>query len=145
MRRLSLFVCGIALFSAAPLSAQQILPDQFAAWQQGSHPPIVMWPRTPGVQRPDPGPYYTRILIESGVTRVEEHYYEKSGAELTIRLFKLRDPSSAFEVYTSLLRPGIVPSNVGQVSAFDKDGVLVLEGSLVLESTANVSKEDLGA
>jgi len=39
----------------------------------------------------------------------------------------------------------MVPSNVGQVSAFDKDGVLVLEGSLVLESTANVSKEDLDA
>ncbi|HZV88773.1 MAG TPA: DUF6599 family protein [Candidatus Binatus sp.] len=145
MRRQLLFVCGIALLSATSLSAQQILPNQFASWESGSRPPVVMWPRTPGVQRPDPGPYYTRMLIESGVARVEEHYYEKGGAELTIRLFKLRDPSSAFEVYTSLPRPGMVPSNVGQVSAFDKDGVLVLEGSLVLESTANVSKEDLDA
>lgn len=97
------------------------------------------------MQRPDPGPYYTRMLLESGVARVEEHYYEKGSAQLTIRLFKLRDPSSAFEVYTSLLRPGMVPSNVGQISAFDKDGVVVLDGSLVLSSTANISREDLGA
>jgi len=39
----------------------------------------------------------------------------------------------------------MVPTNLGQVSAFDKDGVIILEGSLVLSSTSNVSKEDLGA
>jgi len=39
----------------------------------------------------------------------------------------------------------MVPTNVGQVSAFDKDGVMVLEGTLVLSSTANISKEDLDA
>jgi hypothetical protein len=39
----------------------------------------------------------------------------------------------------------MVPTNLGQVSAFDKDGVIILEGSLVLSSTANISKEDLSA
>ena len=56
---------------------------------------------------------------------------------------RYHDPSSAFEAYTSQLRAGMVPTNLGQVSAFDKDGVIILEGSLVLSSTANVSKEDL--
>ena len=58
---------------------------------------------------------------------------------------RYRDPSSAFEAYTSQLRAGMVPTSVGQVSAFDKDGVIVLEGTLVLSSTANISKEDLDA
>jgi len=39
----------------------------------------------------------------------------------------------------------MVPTNLGQVSAFDKVGVVILEGTLVLESTANVSREDLSA
>jgi hypothetical protein len=145
MRRYFLFICAFVLCRAAPISAQQILPDRFASWQPGSHPPVVMWPRGPGAARMDYAPDYTQMLIESGVARVEEHYYGKGEAELAIRLFKLRDPSNAFEVYTSRLRSGMIPANLGQVSAFDKDGVLILEGSLVLESTANISKEDLGA
>jgi hypothetical protein len=83
--------------------------------------------------------------VESGVIRVEEHYYKRGDAELAIRAFKLRDPSSAFEVYTSRLKTDMLPAKLGQVSAFNKDGVLILEGTLVLEATANVSREDLTA
>jgi Family of unknown function (DUF6599) len=167
MRRLSLFVCGIALLSALltcvhPSFAQQqrgsrrspaqeqILPDQFATWKSGSGPhnsgpELLMWPRSSEQAGIDNNPEYTKMLVESGVARVEEHYYVRDDNELTIRLFKLRDPSSAFEVYTSRLKSGMVPTNVGQVSAFNKDGVLVLEGALVFEATANVSREDLTA
>jgi hypothetical protein len=148
MRRLSLFVCGFALLSAAPLSAQQILPNQFATWQSGSGPhnsgpELLMWPRDPKAEKYDGHPEYTKLLVESGVIRIEEHYYKKGDAELAIRAFKLRDPSSAFEVYTSRLKADMLPAKLGQVSAFNKDGVLFLEGVLVLEATANVSREDL--
>jgi hypothetical protein len=102
-----------------------------------------MWPRSPEAARIDNNPDYTRMLVESGVVRVEEHYYVKSGVELAIRVFKLRDPSSAYEVYTSQLKSEMVPTNLGQVAAFDKDGVLIQEGKLVLGSSANVSREDL--
>src|ERR1700721_1014349 len=122
MRRLSLFVCGIALLSAAPLCAQQILPNQFGQWQSDSHSPLVMWPRSAEAARSDNNPTYTRMLVESGVARIEEHYYSKSGNELTIRLYKLHDPSSAFEVYTSRLKADMLPAKLGQVSAFTKDG-----------------------
>jgi hypothetical protein len=94
--------------------------------------------------RLDSHPEYTQILVESGVVRVEEHYYEKGSDEIAIRVFKLRDPSSAYEVYTSRLKFGMVPTNLGQVSAFNKHGVLLQTGNLVLESTVSVSKEDLG-
>jgi hypothetical protein len=145
MRRQVLLVCSLALVSASKLSAQQVLPDQFASWQSGRHPAIVMWPRSPAMATLDSHPEYTQILVESGIVRVEEHYYEKGGDEIAIRLFKLRDPSSAYEVYTSRLKSGMMPTNLGQVSAFNKDGVLIQAGNLVLESTANVSKTDLGA
>ena len=68
-------------------------------------------------------------------------------ADKVVRIWgaRYRDPSSAYEFYTSQLRPGMMPTNLGQVSAFDKDGVLIQEGSLVLSSTANISKDDLNA
>src|SRR5271154_174422 len=145
MRRLILLVCGFALFSATSLCAQQLLPGHFSSWESGSHPPLIMWPRSPEAEKIDGHPEYTKMLVESGVTQVEEHYYGEGSAGIAIRVFKLRDPSSAYEVYTSLLKPGMVPTNLGQAAAFDKDGVLILEGRLVLRSTANVSKGDLSA
>ena len=39
----------------------------------------------------------------------------------------------------------MVPTNLGQTAAFDKDGVLILEGTLVLSSTSNISRDDLNA
>lgn len=69
--------------------------------------------------------------------------YNDGDRVISISGGRYQDPSSAFEVYTSRLRSGMVPTNVGQVSAFDKDGVIILEGTLVLSSTANISKEDL--
>src|SRR5260370_28691946 len=145
MRRQFLFVCCLALLSAPYLSAQQYLPDRFASWQSGSRPALVMWPRSADAARLDSHPEYTQLLVESGIARIEERDYQKGRGDLAIRLFKLRDPSSAYEVYTSRLRSGMVPTNLGQVSAFDKDGVLIQVGNLVLASTANVSKEDLSA
>lgn len=145
MRRHILMVFAFALLSASKLPAQQVLPDHFASWQSGSRPAIVMLPKSAAVTTLDSHPEYPQTLAESGVVRVEEHYYQKSSDDLAIRLFELRDPSSAYEVYTSRLKFGMMPTNLGQASAFSKDGVLIQVGSLVLESTANVSKDDLGA
>lgn len=162
MRRLFLFVCVFALFSVAAISVQDataqqppatkqapaeqpILPDHFADWKASSRSPLVLWPVRQGVVPVDPSFTPLSVLVESGVVRFEEHFYEKGKAELTIRAAKLRDPSSAYEVFTSRLRTGQMPTRLGQVAAFDKDGVLIQEGSLVIESTANISREDLSA
>src|SRR5260370_20657416 len=102
-----------------------------------------MWPRSPEAAALDSHPEYTKLLVESGVVRVEERDYQKGGSELGLRAHQLRDPSSAYEVYTSLLRTGMLPARVGQVAAFNKDHVLIQVGTLVLESTANASRDDL--
>ncbi|HTQ62868.1 MAG TPA: DUF6599 family protein [Candidatus Solibacter sp.] len=136
MRRQFLFVCGIALLGAGLVSAQtkippkQILPKQFKSWQLTNclfkSPDFGFWK-------------------EAGLSTVNDCEYSADGKNVEIRLAQYHDPSSAFEVYTSLLRSGQMPTNLGQMAAFDKNGVLIQEGSLVLQSTANISKEDLGA
>jgi hypothetical protein len=131
MRRLLLFVCGFALFSAAPLSAQESpLPKQFQNWKLASCVPK---------------PVVNRNWKETGMREFSACQFKDGDKTIGISGGRYRDPSSAFEAYTSQLRAGMVPTNVGQVSAFDKDGVMVLEGTLVLSSTANISKEDLDA
>lgn len=129
MRRLSPFVCGIALLSAWPLSAQQApLPKQFHNWKLTSCVPKAI---APGFWK------------ETGQREFSACQFSDGEKVIGISGGRYHDPSSAFEAYTSQLRNGMVPTNLGQVSAFDKEGVLILEGSLVLTSTSNVSKEDL--
>ena len=131
MRRLFLLVCGIALLGAWPLSAQDVyLPKEFRDWRQiscSAKPPEF------GFEK------------EAGEREFSMCQYKTGENSIGIWVGRYHDPSSAFEVYTTRLRVGMVPTNLGQVSTFDKNGVLILEGSLVFESTANISKEDLGA
>ena len=135
MRSQLLLVCGIALVSASSVSAQQkvvpkqILPKEFRSWHLTScHP-----------QSPDFG-----FWKEAGLRNVNDCEYTADGATVNVRLAQYSDPSSAYEVFTGLLRTGMLPAKLGQVAAFDKDMVLIQEGTLVLRSTANVSQDDLG-
>jgi hypothetical protein len=136
MRRLLLFVCCIALLSAWPLSAQQkiapkqILPREFHTWHLTSC----------STKSPDFG-----FWKETGLRTVNDCEYAADGKTVEVRLAQYNDPSSAFEVFTGLLRTGMLPANLGQVGAFDKDIVLIQEGTFVVRVTSNVSKDDLGA
>ena len=131
MRRLSLFVCGFALLSATSLSAQERpLPKQFQNWKLASCVPKPVVPA---------------IWKEAGTREYSTCEFKSGDKTVGIAGGRYHDPSSAFEAYTSQLRPGMVPTNLGDVAAFDKDGVLILEGSLVLSSTSNISREDLSA
>src|SRR5580693_4629029 len=131
MRRPLLFVCGIALLSAAPLSPQESpLPKQFQNWKLAN---CVAKPVVPSIWK------------ETGMREFSACHFNAGDRVIGVSGGRYHDPSSAFEAYTSQLRAGMVPTNLGQVSAFDKDGVIILEGTLVLSSTANVSKDDLSA
>src|SRR5579863_482370 len=131
MRRLSLFVCGIALLSAAPLSAQESpLPKQFQNWKLSSCLPKPVVPA---------------IGKEAGMREYSTCKFSSGDNVIGISGGRYHDPSSAFEAYTSQLRAGMVPTNLGQTAAFDRDGVLILEGTLVLSSTSNISRDDLNA
>ena len=136
MRRQLLIVCGIALLSAASLSAQQkvvpkqILPKEFRSWHLTS---------CSSSRSQDLG-----FWKEAGLRNVNDCEYATEGKTVEVRLAQYNDPSSAYEVFTGLLRTGMMPTKLGQVAAFDKDTVLIQEGTFVIRSTANVSQDDLG-
>src|ERR1700730_12819152 len=136
MRFQFFLACLFALLSAANSSAQETKPTQ-QVWG-GS---FWHWPTsrcTDQAQRP-------ALSAEAGEREYRQCQFTSGKQTTTIWAGKYRDPSSAYEVYTSLLRPGMQPSTVGRLTAVDDKGLLILVGDVVLgvDQPRNVPTKDL--
>jgi hypothetical protein len=136
-------VIFFALLSAANLSAQQskpplrsssvqqsVLPDAFASWH------------TTACDANAPHP---ALAQEASEREFRSCQFTDGKQSATVWAGKYRDPSSAYEVYTSLLRPAMTPSTVGRLTAVDSKGLLILAGDIVVgvDQPRNVSTKDL--
>jgi len=126
MRKLHFIaVLSLALCAAPYLSAQQQkLPAHFAGW---SGQPSAMWVETEAASN------YLDLWKETGRTAGEFCEYSSGDAKIQINLQKYRDPSSAYEMYTALIRPEMHPSTLNRTSAVDGDRLFALVGSSILE------------
>jgi hypothetical protein len=109
---------------------QQVLPDAFGAWRSSGC--------DANAQRP-------AVSQEAGEREFRQCQFTSGKQSATIWAGKYRDPSSAYEVYTSLLRPTMSPSTVGRFTAVDDKGLLILVGDTVVgvDQPRNVSTKDL--
>jgi hypothetical protein len=133
----ALFAGLFALLSAANISAQQaqpaaqpVLPDTFGSWH-----------KTNCVDRPE----HPELSQEAGMREFTACEFSSGKHGVGIWAGRYRDPSSAYEVYTSLLRPGMSPSTVGRFTAVDDKGLLILSGNIVVgvDQPRSVSTKDL--
>ena len=111
-------------------SEQQVLPDGFGSWHSSGC--------DANAQRP-------AVSQEAGEREFRQCQFMSGNQSATIWAGKYRDPSSAYEVYTSLLRHGMTPSTVGRFTAVDDKGLLILSGDVVVgvDQPRNVSTKDL--
>jgi hypothetical protein len=138
-----LSVVLVALLSATNSSAQQsgssqqsksaqqqILPDAFGSWRSSGCNANAQHPA---------------VSQEAGERAFRECQFTSGKQTATVWAGKYRDPSSAYEVYTSLLRPTMSPSTVGRFTAVDDKGLLILVGDIVVgvDQPRNVSTKDL--
>jgi len=107
-----------------------LLPDHFGPWQAEAPATTLQikdlgagWAKWPNGER---------VLQEAGLTKIEQRAFRNGGDEITLRTFVLRDPSSAFEVYTFLLSPGMKDWGLGKDSAGDDTHARILIGNLVV-------------
>jgi Family of unknown function (DUF6599) len=130
------FACLFALLSVTHALAQRsrpqesILPDTFGSWHSSAC--------DANAQRPG-------VSQEAGEREFRQCQFTSGKQSATIWAGKYRDPSSAYEVYTSLLRPNMQPSTVGRFTTVDDKGLLILIGSAVVgvNQPRNVSTKDL--
>jgi uncharacterized protein DUF6599 len=125
-------LCAFGVAAEAPL-----LPNQFGQWQADGPAKRLQvqelgsgWAKWPNGER---------VLAEAGLSRIEQRAYRNGADEITLRAFVLRDPSSAFEVYTFLLAPGMKDLGLGGDSAGGEHDARFLVGNIVVQ--AEISPE----
>ncbi len=138
MGKLRLIAALFLALVAAPHSSaqQQKLPAHFANW---SGQPGPLGGETEASLN------FADIWKETGRTSGEFCEYSSGSAKINVALQKYRDPSSAYEMYTALIRPEMHPSTLDRTSAVDGDRLFVLLGSSILEvrPTPAISTADL--
>jgi hypothetical protein len=137
MRKLRLIAGLLSALAAAPYSSaqQQVLPSHFGNW---SDQPNLKWFETEPPSNAD-------LWKETGRRPDEFCQYTSGDAKINVDLQKYRDPSSAYEAYTALIRPDMHPSTLGRTSAVDGDRLFALLGAFILEvrPTPAISDTDL--
>ena len=128
-----LFLATLVL-AAPPASAQGILPSSFAGWsgnvQAGLAPPIL--------QSGDSGAANAAALQEAarreyGFVSGENADYKRGSEEMRVNLYKMKDPSGAYGLYSYLRATDMPHADFTEHSSMSREHALVLTGNLVLE------------
>jgi hypothetical protein len=140
MRRPYIIAGLLVALAAAPHSfaQKQVLPQQFGSWTCN-----------PGGEdaQSDRVANFSELAKEAGLTGHESCDGVSGSAKVHLDLQKYRNPSSAYEMYTALIRPDMHPTTLGRTSAVDGDRLFALLGAFILEvrPTPAISDADLAA
>lgn len=112
--------------AAAPYSSaqQQTLPSHFGSWSGQFNPDDLHAVELPNM---------VNLEREAGLAGREWFDYSSGAAKIHVDLHKYHDPSSAYEIYTALIRPDMHPSTLDLTSAVDGEKLYVLLGSSILK------------
>ncbi len=126
MRKHYMIAALLLALAGAPRSCAQqtVLPTHFGNW---SGQPNAMW-----VENEAPS-NLVELWKETGRTPGEVSEYTSGSVRLEVKLAKYHDPSSAYEMYTALIRPDMHASTLGRTSAVDGDRLFALLGAFILE------------
>jgi hypothetical protein len=141
MRKLIAVLVFSACFSVHVSAQTEILPDHFGSWEADG-PATTITTKDLGTNW---ATHVEQVLQESGLSAIEQRSYRNGQDEATLRVFKLKDPSSAYEFYTFLLAPGMRNMGIGMDSALSQYDGRILVGNFVVQATlsANAKPESL--
>jgi hypothetical protein len=125
--RKTVFMAGLLLaLAAAPRTFAQktMLPAHFGNWSGQPNQERI---ETEAPQN------YLNLWKESGRVPGEYCEYSSGDAKVDVSLEKYHDPSSAYEIYTALIRPAMHPSMLDRTSAVDGERLFVLVGNSILQ------------
>src|SRR5882757_6515964 len=131
-----------ALSALGVAADTSLLPNQFGPWQAEAPAKTLQvrdlgatWSSWPGGEG---------VLAEAGLGRIEQRAYKNGADEVTLRAFVLRDPSSAFELYTFLLAPGMKEAGLGAYSAGAYRDARFLAGNIVVQAEISTNAKAHG-
>ena len=131
MRRIHFIAAVTLALAAAPYSSAQLLPERFGTWAKSS---CAAKPQS------------TPLFQETGQKDNVACQFSSNGQNsVMVWAGSFLDPSSAYEVYTSWINPGMHATTVGTLAGADQDKILILVGNIVVrvEPPQNISTGDL--
>jgi hypothetical protein len=134
MRHAILFLALFVLLAAIPASAQGILPKSFAGWtgttSAGLNAPIIYDGDKAASMLAN---QHAEARQEYGFVSGEEGSYSSGKDTLRVTLYRMKDPSGAYGIYSYLRSPNMERSGANEHSVMSRDEALVLLGNLVLD------------
>jgi hypothetical protein len=138
MKAFMRFTVGLFLatlvFAALPASAQGILPGSFGGWsgnvQAGLAPSVL--------PSGDSGATNAAALQEAarseyGFVSGENADYTRGTEEMRVNLYKMKDPSGAYGLYSYLRATDMPRADFAEHSSMSREHALVLTGNIVVE------------
>jgi len=134
MRHATLLLLLVVFLAAIPTSAQGVLPNSFAGWSgttsAGLNPPVIYNGAKVGSMTAEQRAAARR---EYGFVSGEEGSYSLGKDTLQVTLYRMKDPSGAYGLYSYLRSPDMERSGATEHSVMSRDEALVLLGNLVLD------------
>jgi hypothetical protein len=131
----SLFL-AILVLAALPAWAQGILPSSFGGWsgnvQAGLAPPILRSGDSGAANR---AALQEAARREYGFVSGENAEYKRGSEEMRVNLYKMKDPSGAYGLYSYLRTTDMPHANFTEHSSMSREHALVLIGNIVVEVT----------
>jgi len=127
--RLSLVILCLAAaaHSAAPPA---ILPFSFAGWTSTA-PATAIPPTSVDSLLGQDSAAFREYILKS----IEQRTYTQGGQSVSITLYRLRDPSSAYGAYTFLRNDSLSPVDLGSYASTSTDRALIVVGEMLLDVT----------
>jgi hypothetical protein len=123
MRRFIIFLAAILFLGVLPVAAQGILPSSLAGWSDNGLPPATVFPERA----------QTPILTEYGFVSFDSHSFSRGPDKLDAAVYKMKDPSGAYGLYSFLRMPDMARVDLAEHSSISRERALVLIGNLVLD------------
>lgn len=123
MRRLILFLAAILFLGVLPAAAQAILPGDLPGWEDGGIPAVAAFAEHS----------QTTVLGEYGFVSFDSHSFSRGADRLDAAVYKMKDPSGAYGLYSSLRTPDMARADLTDHSSTSRERALVLIGNLVLD------------
>ena len=127
MRRTAILAALLAS-AALPTFAQEILPRAFAGWDANARSSFDPTKDAAG-KNPAPG----QVASEYGFFSGEQCGYVQNSENLNVQLYRMKDPSGAYGLYSYLRTPDLPRADLAEHSSMSRDRALVLVGNLVLD------------
>jgi len=143
MRKTFLLVLAMIFAGALSSRAQDLLPDTFGDWK-ASAPSQRYAP----FQLAQLSPADAAILQEYGVQSAEQRTYAHGAQTATVTLYRHRDPSSAYGLYTFYRSDALTPVDAGSFACASRDRALVVVGNFLIDvasPAAHTAETDLQA